>query len=45
MQSATSNADEMIRALQLKLNSVRQLNITSEITEIAAASTLRNKGI
>ena len=45
MQSATSNADEMIKGLQTKLNSVRQLNITNEITEIAAASTLRKKGI
>ena len=45
MQSATNNADEMIRALQVRLNAVRQTTITNEITEIAAASTLRKKGI
>lgn len=45
MQSATENADGMIRELQMKLNAVRQLNITNEITEIAAASTLQKKGI
>ncbi len=45
MQSATENADEMIHTLQMKLNSVRQQNITAEITEIAAASTLLKKGI
>ena len=40
MQSATSNADEMIAKLQTELNAVRQLSITNEITEIAAAAEL-----
>lgn len=37
MQTATKNADEMIRELQAKMNAARQLAITNEITEIAAA--------
>lgn len=45
MKNATDNADEMIKSLTAKLNAVRQLNITSEITEIAAATSLRNKGV
>lgn len=45
MQSASSNADQMIEELQRKMNAVRQLTITNEITEIAAASGLREKGI
>ena len=38
MQSATRNADEMIAKLQEKINAARQLAITNEITEIAAAT-------
>ncbi len=45
MQNASSNADKMIDELQSRMNAVRQLNITNEITEIAAASGLREKGI
>ena len=37
MQSATRNADEMIDKLQMDMNAARQLAITNEITEIAAA--------
>ena len=45
MQSATNNADKMIDELQSRMNAVRQLSITNEITEIAAAGGLREKGI
>ena len=38
MQNATKNADKMIAKLREQINSVRQLAITNEITEIAAAS-------
>lgn len=38
MQNATKNADKMIASLTERINSVRQLVITNEITEIAAAS-------
>ena len=37
MQNATRNADEMTAALSAQLNAARQLQITNEITEIAAA--------
>lgn len=37
MQNATKNADKMIAELGTKINAVRQLAITNEITEIAAA--------
>ncbi len=37
MQNATRNADEMIASLSAQLNAARQLQITNEITEIAAA--------
>ena len=37
MQNATRNADEMTAALAAQLNAARQLQITNEITEIAAA--------
>lgn len=37
MQNATRNADEMIKELYTELNAARQLQITNEITEIAAA--------
>lgn len=40
MQSATDNADEMIRKLTLGYNAARQLAITSEINEIANAAEL-----
>ena len=38
MRSATNNADEMIKDLTSKFNSIRQLAITSEITEITTAA-------
>ena len=38
MESATKNADEMIDKLSRDFNAARQLAITNEITEIAAAS-------
>ena len=38
MQNATKNADEMIEHLQKDINAQRQLAITNEITEIAAAT-------
>lgn len=38
MQNATKNADEMISKLSTEINAARQLEITNEITEIAAAS-------
>lgn len=37
MQNATHNADEMTAVLSAQLNAARQLQITNEITEIAAA--------
>ena len=40
MQNATKNADEMITDLTAEINAARQLAITNEITEIAAASEL-----
>ncbi|MBO4338689.1 MAG: ATP synthase F1 subunit gamma [Clostridia bacterium] len=45
MQSATKNADEMIDKLSREFNAARQLSITNEITEIAAASSLSEKAI
>ena len=44
MQSATDNADEMINELGARMNAVRQLSITNEITEIAAATAQRERG-
>ena len=41
MQNATKNADEMIESLSKELNAARQLQITNEITEIAAATELQ----
>ena len=38
MQNATDNADKMIKKLSTDMNAARQLQITNEITEIAAAS-------
>lgn len=38
MQNATKNADEMIARLGAQINAARQLMITNEITEIAAAT-------
>ncbi len=40
MQSATDNADELIAKLNLEYNCARQLSITNEITEIAAATSV-----
>lgn len=41
MQNATKNADEMIGDLSRKINAARQLMITNEITEIAAATNIK----
>lgn len=41
MQNACDNADEMIDTLSAEMNAVRQLTITNEITEIAAAAQAR----
>jgi len=38
MQTATANADEMIEKLEREYNTQRQLQITAELTEIAAAT-------
>ena len=38
MESATDNADELIRKLTLQLNKIRQTIITKEITEIMSAA-------
>lgn len=43
MQSACDNADAMIDSLSTEMNAVRQLTITNEITEIAAAAEARKK--
>ncbi len=43
MQSACDNADEMISSLSAEMNAVRQLTITNEITEIAAAAEARKR--
>jgi F-type H+-transporting ATPase subunit gamma len=45
MQSATRNADEMLKKLETAYNTMRQLTITNELTEIAAATELINKSI
>ena len=37
MQSASSNADDMIKELQTQLKTARQLSITNELAEITAA--------
>lgn len=42
MQSATRNADGMIEKLHMDMNAARQLAITNEITEIAAAGEVQN---
>jgi F-type H+-transporting ATPase subunit gamma len=38
MDSATSNAEEMISSLSLQYNRARQGNITQELTEIIAGA-------
>lgn len=38
MDAASRNADEMLRSLSLRYNSVRQAAITQEITEVAAGA-------
>lgn len=45
MQSATRNADEMLKSLSAAYNAARQLAITSELTEIAAATELIQNAI
>lgn len=45
MQNATNNADEMIKKLDTEYNCARQLAITNELTEIAAATVLSNNAI
>ena len=43
MQNACDNADSMIDSLSAEMNAVRQLTITNEITEIAAAAEARKR--
>ena len=43
MQSATRNADELLKQLNLELNMARQTQITQEITEISGAVAWRWK--
>jgi F-type H+-transporting ATPase subunit gamma len=44
MQSATDNAQDMLRELSIEYNRVRQSAITQEITEvIGGAKALKNK--
>lgn len=45
MQSATRSADEMLQKLEAAYNAARQLQITSELTEIAAATELIKNAI
>ena len=45
MQSATQNADEMLKKLNTAYNDARQMEITSELTEIAAATELTKNAI
>lgn len=45
MQNATKNADKMIAKLTEQINAVRQLVITNEIIEIAAATQVQNNGV
>ena len=46
MQTATSNADEMLEKLHSDYNMLRQLSITNEITEISATTqTLESKSV
>lgn len=46
MQTATKNADEMLKRLQADYNARRQLAITNELSEIAAAAqTIAEKAI
>ncbi len=45
MQSATHNADEMLKKLESAYNTARQLAITSELVEIAAATELIKNAI
>lgn len=45
MQSATHNADEMLTELESAYNEARQLAITNELTEIAAATELIQNAI
>lgn len=43
MESATRNADEMLKALEKKLQRARQASITQEISEIMAGASALNK--
>ena len=45
MQNSTRNADEMIKKLNFEYNTARQLSITNEITEIAAATEIIKNSI
>ncbi|MGN0636083.1 MAG: ATP synthase F1 subunit gamma [Acutalibacteraceae bacterium] len=45
MQSATENADAMLKELSTAYNSARQMAITAELTEIAAATELMQHAI
>ena len=44
MQSATRNADELLKKLKSHYNMVRQSTITQEITEITGASEVLSEG-
>ena len=43
MRSAVDNADGMIAALEQEMHAARQLSVTNEITEIAAAVSLQER--
>ena len=45
MQNATKNADEMLHKLRLEYNTARQLAITNELSEIAAAAALAENSV
>ena len=44
MQSATDNANDLVKTLTLKMNKARQAQITSEISEIAAGAEALSAG-
>lgn len=45
MRKSADNADKMLAELSSKINSVRQLAVTNEITEIAAATEVQKRGV
>jgi F-type H+-transporting ATPase subunit gamma len=44
MQSATDNANDLVKTLTLQMNKARQAQITSEISEIAAGAEALSAG-